>query len=333
MKPCAIIFHFPCFDGLASALLAESYLKQKGLRLIEFHRYSYGRKFTPIKPYQYEEILIVDLPFNVIADLFAPGADSDFNASCALITWIDHHPLPDGEDGKFTFASGVTEVKVFHNADNEQAACGLAFENLAHSYTEPSFKSYPLMRAIDCCDRGVAPSTLERAVYYQIIYGNKNAMNLDYLRKYLGLTYSSPLVIEISRLHIKTLPGLEHSGVETIDNILHSFVRSNRHRILCLNVDGVQMKAMEIYIADQSGLIVQEYIKFARTYKIAIDFIVRVKNIHNTDNVLVIMRRVNDRIDLNTIAKKYGSGGHPGAATFMTTFADWQSMIMNHDKS
>ena len=342
MRPCAIVYHYPCFDGLASALLAESHLKRKGYTTIEFHTFSYGKRFKSLNPCLYHEIMIVDLPRAVLSSIISPvAADANPAPSCTLLTWIDHHPFDDSSidglsiDGSrdLKFDHRVESVVTYHNDNNCLAACGLAFASLTHSYEEPSIKSYPLMHAIDCCDRGVAPSTIERAVYYQIIFGNNYAMDLTYLRKYLGLTYTSPLVAEIARLHIKPLPGLDHSGVTLIDNILHSIVRSNRHRVLCLDLMGERLRAMEIYIADQSGLIIQEYIRFASKHKtVDIDFIVRVKSIPHTDNVLVIMRRVNPAIDLNVIAKHFGAGGHPGAATFMTTYEKWQSMIMNHDK-
>ena len=328
-KNLLIIYHFPCYDGLYSAINAYLYFKN-------FTNNKYKITFLPLKniypifnkiTQKYDKIITFDLGMkdNDI-DFLKDEKNSEIS-----VTLFDHH--------KSWFDTYIKEYepilkkrkkfRIIFNEKNEKSACGLSFDyykNKALKKKEIDIKKVEEIfnKNLEKINLYVEDSDTGKCSL-SFIHQFKSGLSEEYPLKYTNLTIQTE----------KTINNFLSMNVSFMIKVGEKYLKKLKKKS-----KNVLLKNW-IYVVELKGgykfLMCISEEKYVRNY--ACPFLGKISKkkgflpvgafvySYEKDLYKFSMRAGDDSVDVSKIACEYGGGGHKGAAAFVMDYDGIDKLI------
>lgn len=285
------IFYHNDADGHLSAAIAQHFLREveKMAEEIVMHEITYG------DPFPDEEIRPQDLVFMLDYSL-QPLIDMSNLADSCHLYWIDHHATSISEEENITRIKGIRKLG--------RSAAELTWEYFYHDLP-PKFVelvgAYDTWRVRENWDSEVLP------FHYFLEAQETDPSNP--LGKYF---WQNQIAIqEFEEYSKEVLQKYIMAGHEIYNYVSRSNDRLLKSKSYAVKWEGLKWLAY-------NGLMFNEARDSEEFQKANYDGVLSYFNVKGQYWV-VSMRTDNPKIHLGELAKKYGGGGHKGAAGFQTT--------------
>ncbi len=297
-----IIIHHNDFDGISSAAIVYQNLKSVFKGNIEFYETNYNREFDFSIVDQDDFVYIVDFSFPI-------GEMKLLKKSCSNLIWIDHHKTAIEEAEKYGFrTSGIIEI-------------GYAGVELTWLY----FNNIEILLTND-----------KKAILNSIPINVKLVGRYDVWDKDFSKSrFTDPWTFQYGLRALSKEYDLRNPTSEIWNELLNekNHITDLRQRIFTSGEGVLAYKKQEYNIGLSSSFEVDfEGLKVITINNVLHGSMQLEKIEDNYDATVVFHRKKDiwlfsmysskDNIDVGSIAKKYGGGGHKGAAGFSCPLDD-----------
>lgn len=292
-----VMFHYPCQDGLASAWVVSNYHKELNSP-IKLYPISHGATLGKQKP-QDKTCKTIDIDMfvgkRVIICDYAPQLDilEQLEQVVQSIVILDHH----------TTAQKSLEGKSYAIFDMSRSGAGITWDYFYQNVPMPNF--IQMIQDRDLWKWEITESKDFTAGFYTMC-STIGQMDFDGLFELFNQMYSNP---EKSKFYLdlgKIISTITENKAQTIGD-------DHMRSVSSYAFNGVIYKACVVNCSTDIASETGNYISSSEQ----IDFAV-LWRYHNPSKEFYVSLRSTGDIDVSTIAKSLGGGGHKNAAGFST---------------
>lgn len=312
MRKSAVLYHYPCPDGVFAALAAHLYFKAVSLPVTFFPNSVYD-------PIRADNLSVDELSDVYLLDFVGPpGFVADISSKVDSVTVLDHHKTAsEALSEKASISKNVTTV-----IDMERSGATIAYDFFKAKLLGKEFVPHNNLERVNELFRFVEDGDLWRWAlpHSKAFSSGLKDLNIEYNFNANPSLFDQLLALDPELVITRGQETLSHKQKLIEEAVKNSYEISLGSGLFghCLAVDADAVSNLRSELGHQLA-------NKSRNLKLrGIGAVVyKVPEINN-DNMLKISLRSLDSEDTTSISQEYGGGGHRNASSFMLTCDEFE---------